>query len=150
MCPAVRLWHSVLKLDWLRGIYLGTDRCVGIRVPFRRCLQHEYTSNVRFPWMESKKGEASSNPLWRPMHRCQSLASIECIAPELNAMPSYAYMFNGGAGSSMLSQAWHDKTSWSWLHDASTFRPLQALKRKSIETQAQLFTSSTLWVWWTE
>ena len=148
MCPAVRLWHSVLKLDWLRGIYLGTGRCVGIRVPFRRSLRHEYTSNVRFPWMESRKGEASSDPLWRPMHRCQSLASIECIAPELNAMPSYAYMFNGGAGSSMLSQAWREETSWSWLHDASTLKPpLQALKRtKLIQTQAQLFTSSTLWV----
>ena len=42
--------------------------------------------------------------------------SIDCIAPKLNAMPSYAYIFNGGTGSSMLSQAWR-KTSWSWLPD---------------------------------
>ena len=64
----------LLKLDWLHWTYLGTGQCVGIQVPFQWSLQHECMLYVQFPWMVSRKGEASYDPLWRPMHRCQSLA----------------------------------------------------------------------------
>jgi hypothetical protein len=70
--------------------------------------------------------------------------SIDCIASKLNAMPSYAYMFNGGAGSSMLSQAWRET---SCAHDHDFMMPVlyKNLFRRSSESQsnaAQLFTSS--------
>jgi hypothetical protein len=59
--------------------------------------------------MESRKGEASSfDPFGGRCINANRWLSIDYIVPELNAMPSYAYMFIGGTGSSMLSQAWRE------------------------------------------